>query len=378
MKKENLKLAFDQVKPSEQEKERMFDSILDSEKRKKGSFMTLSMVRKAIPALALVVLLAGGLFTYQLLLGKDNSELPSQDDLVEEDFAEEDDLREDAVAPLVNQFRIEDKHYILLPDSLRKEYGLPNAVKEGDIGERITDITISSDNSLKGKGVYRYLPAGSEAVVAVKVDNNYQLFKFFTFENYNNNQDEDSVKYLTLHGITKAEDILKVQFIVHSEQSKLQNKTDIRAEITKQEEIAKFYSYYSVLKNSSDKYFDKLFNFNSVDGGGKDIETPIETPVDKPDSAPDHTSNANDLPLEISEATSANDMMDMGDTDSGSGSVEPSEGSAGEALSNPITIRIYNQSGIYYDSPYYVNMQFLSRYEVSDDFADFIANYYGK
>lgn len=44
--------------------------------------------------------------------------------------------REDAVAPLLDQFRIDDRHYILLTDDLRKEFGLPDTISDGDIGRR--------------------------------------------------------------------------------------------------------------------------------------------------------------------------------------------------------------------------------------------------
>ena len=62
-------------------------------------------------------------------------------------------VREDAIAPLLNQFRIDDKHYILLSDDLRKEYGLPAVVIESDVGEKIADIKVSPDESLIGSKV---------------------------------------------------------------------------------------------------------------------------------------------------------------------------------------------------------------------------------
>jgi hypothetical protein len=45
----------------------------------------------------------------------------------------------------------------------------------------------------------------------------------------------------------------------------------------------------------------------------------------------------------------------------------------GNALGNPITIRIYNKNGIYYDSVYYRNIGFISRYEVGEEFAAFLS-----
>ena len=48
-------------------------------------------------------------------------------------------------------------------------------------------------------------------------------------------------------------------------------------------------------------------------------------------------------------------------------------GSVGsDALGNPITIRIYNRSGVYLETVYYPNMGFISRHEVNDEFAAFL------
>jgi hypothetical protein len=370
VKKEDLKVSFDQIKPNESAKKRMLDNILNHSNRKKGIFITSFNFKKAIPALALTVVITGGLFTYNILSGNHNyNSLP--------EYGVTDSVgqgREDAVAPLLNQFKIDDKHYILLSDDLRADYGLLATVNESDVGEKIADITTSPDKSLIGSEVYSYTLTGGEAVVVVKKDNEYQLFRFFVFESYNNNQDEDSVKYLELYGIDKADDIAKIQFIGHSEQSKLQGITDIRGEITDRDEIARFYSFYSVLKNSSDKYFDRLFNYNGTDSGNKDVEMDTAAPDQigyaedlSMDAESNRTDVAEDLPLIIT---------DKGDT--GSGTVQPSQGSAGNALENPITIRIYNQSGVFYDSIYYINIGFISRYEVSEDFTDFIDKYLDK
>ena len=43
-------------------------------------------------------------------------------------------------------------------------------------------------------------------------------------------------------------------------------------EITDRDEIARFYDYYSKLKNSSDKYFEKLFGTAGNDSGPIDVE----------------------------------------------------------------------------------------------------------
>jgi hypothetical protein len=50
-------------------------------------------------------------------------------------------------------------------------------------------------------------------------------------------------------------------------------------------------------------------------------------------------------------------------------------GSAWDALANPITVRIYHQSGVYFETIYYPNVGFMSRFEVSEGFAEFLGNY---
>jgi hypothetical protein len=45
----------------------------------------------------------------------------------------------------------------------------------------------------------------------------------------------------------------------------------------------------------------------------------------------------------------------------------------GNALENAITIRIFNKNGIYFDAVYYRNIGFMSRYEISEEFAAFIS-----
>lgn len=402
MRKEDLKASFDQVKPSESAKKRMIDNIMNQYEREKGIYMPLNL-RKAIPAFALAVVILGGLLTINNLSGNDSLTRNNNNSNISRDLADYNDPREDAAAPVLDQFQIGNRYYVILSDELREDFGLPAEIDENDIGEKLTEIAKTPDASLMGKEVYSYIPAGGEAIVAVKKGDEYQFFRFFTFESYNNNQDEDAIEYLKLYGINKAGDIAKIRFILHSERSKIEGYTDIVAEITDREEISRFYSYYSALKNSSDKYFETLFNSYGRGSDSKSVEMDIAVPEsgvkapdqidparDLPEAPADKAENARDLPLLIVDngRNSASDMpissnpsseirvpgmVDMGNT--GSGSTAPGRGSALDALANPVTIRIYNQNGVYFDSPYYRNIGFISRYEVSADFEEFIAQY---
>lgn len=401
MKKEELRDSFDRIRPDEAAKRRMLDNILNQYERKKRIYMPFGLQR-AVPALAVVVIIAGGLLTFNLA-GRYNNNLSNGNKPGVADYSR--DVQEDAVAPLLNQFQFGNRYYILLTDDLRKDFGLPSSIDESDIGEKIGDITASVDSSLIGVEIYSYIPAGCEAVVAVKKDNEYRLFRFFSFESYNRNQDEDAAEYLKLFGIKTSDDIAKIQFIGYSEQGKIQGYTDIIAELTGRDEIADFYKFYSVLKNSSDKYFETLFNFRSQYTGDVEVDYAVPDNMDPELTAPDRTGGAadvmhdiiterermaEDLPLATdgnsSSVRSADtpvtdrpsspgypNMVDTGNT--GSGEVQPSQGSAGYALENWVTIRIYNRKGIFYDSPYYRNIGFISRYEVNEEFREILEGY---
>lgn len=414
MKREELVAAFDNITPDKTAKRRMLDNILShSVKERKMTFN----YRSSIPALMLAIVLAGGILTYSSIMGRKSIQAPG--------YALDNigaPSREDAAAPMLNQFKMGGRHYIILSDDLRAEYGFPQQINENDLGEMIMTITDSVDPGLIGCEVYRYKPAGSEAVVAVKKGDEYLYFRFFNFDSYINNQDEDAVEYLKIYGINRAEDIAKVRFIVYSDQSKLEGKLDIRAELTGQDEISEFYDYFSALKNSSDKYFEKLFNYRPDDGvkGGVDIGTPNQVnpvgpvvpdapvsypvmpadpdvpvrtdvypaaPAEHAVSAPGQTGYAEDMPLTGQGSTPAWDSGGQssegsfnGTTGNGSTNVTvegaSSPGNVGwNPLADSVAIRIYNQSGVYLEMMYYENIGFISRYEINDEFASFIKSY---
>ncbi|NLC19784.1 MAG: hypothetical protein GX757_11340 [Clostridiales bacterium] len=424
MKKEDLKAAFDQIQPGPDAEKRMLNKIMNYKDSRKENTMRTLNIKRLVPVLGLVIIIAGSLLIHNFLPGRSNGNVPEGEigDIQTDDLG---DAREDMAVPITNQFRLGDRHYIILHDELREEFGFTAQVTEDDIGKKIADIQDTPDPSLEGLEVYEYTPAGGEAVVAVKRENSYELFNFFTFESYNNNQDEDAAVYLKLYGINGPEDIKTVQLIEYTEQSKVEGKLNVVGEITDPADIQQFYGYYSVLKNASDKYFEKLFGYQPSSDPGNvttdpapdmDIEmsapdagaapdagsapdtdiapdavnTAVDTPaqasyggttVDEP-VAQDLPAVAEDMPLNLDEpvssdsSASSSGMMDMGDTgNSQSGSVPPSQGSAGDALANPIGVRIYNKNGVYYETMYYRNIGFLSRYEVSKEFADFLASH---
>lgn len=385
----DIKTAFDAIKPTEEQKQRMLDNVLSHSGEQKSDHRKLFQLKRVAAVFIVVVFAAGGIFAIKNFT---TANTPLENTTAnggrtnDDAFPAKDSYAEDMIAPLTDQFKIGNKTYFLLSDYYRESVGFPKTISDSDIGKKIDTIRSGADKSLIGCDVYFYKPAGCQAVVAVKQNQEYKLFKFLSFDSYNNNQDEDAAVYLDLYGIKSAGDILKIQFIGYSEQAKLKGTVDVHAEISDKSEIAKFYGFYSVLKNSSDKYFDKLFKtrienidtgandrivLDQIEGGGKD-EPVVD--IAKPDYAQDSIGGPYVTPQRDPDAPA--DDYDEAAPPPGSGETTPSPGSVGtNALANSATIRIYNLSGMYYDTEYYPNIGFISRYEITDEFAEFLASY---
>jgi hypothetical protein len=367
MKRENIKKSFDNLEPSDETKQRMLNKILDHSYNERK----LINVKTAIPVLVIAIIFIGALTLH-------NSNKETVSIMRGGTFNGPNREIDNNAARITNQFKIENKTYNILSESEKKEFQFPKIIDKTDIGDKITTITISVDENLKGKEVYRYLPAGSEAVVAVKIGEGYKLFKFFNFDSYINNQDEDVKTYLQLYGINKGEDISKIQFVDYKgeavktkdkmqEAAAMPEKSDIISEITDRQKIMEFYNYYSPIKNSSDDYFNKLFNYKSLEHKPKvNSESEVLPPDYKINTSADNTVTSN---------VQSPSAIDNGEVKDAPESTPPSEGSAINALSDSVTIRIYNNSGVYFDSEYYPNIGFISRYKVSTEFEDFLKDY---
>ncbi|UNC91234.1 hypothetical protein [Candidatus Contubernalis alkaliaceticus] len=371
MKKEEIIESLDKIQPTDEAKQRMLNNVLHLlEDRKRDNNMKFINKRSVVPALALVFVVVGALLINGLLFNNENNNYAADNRINESDQL--------LIHEIKDQFQIDNKHYIILSEAQKSEFSLPEIIDEQDIGSMITTITTSVDESLIGLDVYEYFPAKGEAVVAVKKDNEYVLFKFFVFESYIHNQDEDVRAYLELYGMNSSEDIAKILFIRYSEQSKIERRLDIINEITAGDEIEEFYRHYSVMKNASDKYFDRLFNYNDKNN---EVQAPVSDKIEVPpdyleDTLPENQADegtvhyAEDTPAEIksSDKSSTSDQ----ETISGSTSIDGSMGSAAGALSDSVTIRIYNHNGLYHEAEYFPNINFISRHEVNDAFADFL------
>lgn len=361
---------FENLKPSYGAKQRMLENVMNSSNDKAPSIFMYA--KRAIPLLILVFVFGGTLIFYNF----------NKRNYINEELSTEDDAigMIDNIARVTNQFKIENKTYNILSEDEKSEFKFPSTIDEKDIGDKLTTITTSVDEKLKGKEVYRYLPAGCDGVVAVKLDNEYKLFKFFWFDSYINNQDEDTKAYLKLYGINNAEDILKIQFITYSEEANIQGKVNIMSEITARDKILEFYNYYSVIKNSSDSYFNKLYNYK-----GSRTQVMPEVKNEPKELPPDYKDNKNssdastfidsDKAKDPQASIQTDIIMDTGEVKDAPSSIPGSEGFVGDALGNSVTIRIYNQKGVYFSSEYYPNISFISRHEVNEDFKKFLDEY---
>lgn len=423
MTEKDLRDAFRNIEPDDASVNKMYKNIVNhSANKRRVNIMKGFNFKRAIPALALALVMVGSLVTYKLWPDDTITGTKTGDEKLAtgERAAAGDnsyDAREDMIAPYLDEFQMGNRHYYLIHEDTIARYNLPSVIDEKDIGKKIDTIKKSGNDKLVGSDVYEYIPAGGEAIVAVKQGDEYKLFRFMNFDSYLNNQDEDTIAYLALYGINKASDISKVQIIGHSDIGKLKGELDIIAEISDSDELEKFYNYYSSLKNSSDKYFEKLFDFrkdienpdnkgnvSSPSTGGvdpvppdyvvepalpsDDIVEPMLPDVDVvPDPAFDlpvsdaplyeegnNGSYKEDVavpPLTVDEVPA--DIIDTGDT--GSGASEPGGVGGTDALSNSVTVRIYNQKGVYFDAEYYRNLGFISRHELTDEFRDFLEDY---
>ena len=162
-----------------------------------------------------------------------------------------------------------------------------------------------------GKEIYTYLPTRCDAVIAVKEEDSYTLYTFSSFASYNQNQDENAAAYLELYGIHSANDIKKIT---------------IDSAVLSSEEVKTFYQFFSVLQNDSDAYFDAL-------------------------TAPEQN---------ISSA-----LSDTSNTPSQSGT---------NALSRSHRIVIYANNGLFFETDYYPNIQFISRHKVEPNFQRFLTD----
>ncbi|MDF2558220.1 MAG: hypothetical protein K0R71_2048 [Bacillales bacterium] len=399
MEHEDIKSSLDKIKPDRIKKQMIWGKVLSKSQKKE----TLN-IRKLTPvfAIGLTIVVSSSILFYNLSFSNDENAIrkpesdKSRNSFNQTNTIESMDNTTDSIM-MVSQFQFDKKYYILADEGTIKSFGFSKTIHSKDIGKKITTISSTDNSELKGCDVFEYVPAKSTAIVVVKIDSEYKFYKFIAFQSYWNNQDEDATDYLKLHGINESSDIERIQFISHDEQSKINGTVNIKKEISDTVEIKKFYDLYSVIKNGSDLYFNKLM-------GAKPQQAPVKGTEDRPINegsatvAPDQipsdsssskesdnnnsvsssivsdqntTTNSSGKPI-VSDSLGRTPVVDLPAT---TGSTEPSQGSVGDAFSNSVIIRIIAKSGIYYDAEYYPNIGFISRQQVTEQLKVFLKGY---
>lgn len=338
MKKKELDQAFQSIKPDEETKGEMLHDILNADANNENK-KTPHLLRP-ISVIIVCLIMMGSIIAYKQFNIHDKLGLAGNS--TEEQQIENNIETEDGAFPLRDQFQIDDRHYHLLRPTKQEEYGFPQEVDEKDIGEKLTTITDSIDQTLLNKDVYHYLPAQSEAVVAVAMENDYQLYEFYNFKSYEDNQDESGLAYLQLYGIEEAADLIQVQFGHQTQSSAGQITFHVKSEINDPEDLEKFHEFYAALTNDSDLYFERLFQ------GSDDNDRNDNHPI-------------------IEEEQTNKDQEEQ--------SSPAFEGTAGNALEDSIEIRIYQKSGLFIRTTYYPNIHFISRHSIDESFVHFLEEF---
>jgi hypothetical protein len=318
LKKEELKNAFEQLKPNEKEVDRMLNKILrKDETPKKEPSGAWNRIKK--PVLAFVLVLAVGIGIFAVTRPGGSIHDPGEREQMDIDLSS-------------RQFQFKSRYYTLLTEDKRSEYGFADTVFDDQIGKKIGTIE-EGDEPFIGKDFFEYLPAKGEAVVVVKTDEGNRLFEFYAFRRYLDNQDEDTATYLSLYGIKSPDDIAKIQFFAKDQ--KKEGSVKVTAELTDSTDIRTFYNNYSILKDSSKEYFDLVQGKGNIAGNTPTLPNLGQSVIP---------------------------------------SVSPGQSGA-SLLENTVLIRIVTKTGLYMEMPYYPSIGFISRHKVSEPFKEFLDNF---
>ena len=378
MTKQEFTESIKQICPDKETKERMLQQILRSPPPMPQPQRSFHKWNKWLPAAAaaLVVLVLGvyALFRDGFHSGVDTA--GSYTNATSSAGA----VTSDAEIAVVHQFQWDGKIYMAM-DEANGQFPSPAASK--DIGALIDTIPEDASPALQGCAIYEYIPAQCEAVVAVLQNGSYHLYVFSNFSKYENNSDEDASAYLALYGVKSADDILSLQF----EHYPTATSSELLATVENREDIETFYGYFSQLQNSSELYFQRL---------GIDISPSRDLSI--PDSAVstgnggweyDDGSTVTYYPPSVNTSSAAGSAEGFSPVPSSKSSVNTSHesiASSGAAsstasssgngttglLADMITVRIIFQNGLSMELPYYPHMGFLSRFEMGEDFTQFL------
>lgn len=337
MKPEEFRTAMEKIKPTKEQKNAVFERILEQKSEKRPASPSWRTAFAAACAAVFVFAAVGGVFLFR---GKHPEVLsPEYSDLsLESSCAIE-------VAQMEFGFWLGERNYRRAAQKQIEKFGLSAVLKKEEIGEKLAEVTEAEDPSLEGAEVFSYKPAGCEAVVVLKTGEGYERYSFSNFKSYEENRDEDARAYLQLYGIESEEDLLRVEILRFQTSSAEGQEVEYAnqqmsfcAELKEPDECRAFYDYYAALRESSEDYF-------------KALQDPAYF---------------KELPPEES----------LSSTLSSKSEVNYSAGWSGTgALDDSVLLRIYNRRGVFYETWYYPHIGFLSRYKLPQEFRAFLEDY---
>ena len=316
MNKKEFKTSIDKLEPTEAQKNKMFDNIVNKVGGKsKPAHKKIDYKIAAVSALAAVVCLT--IIIYPMF-NKSQDVNPKPSSTKSNVNAE--------IAQVTNQFEFEGKLYVKADKEYIEEWMLDNTSLTSRKGSLLGTIDKSPDKSLLECNIYSYMPLNSDAVIIVDKNNSLELFRFVSFESYMDNSDEDAAMYLDVYNIKSHDDIHKIEIFRYPTATSI----ELTRTVTDKELIKEFYEGFAALKNSSDRYFDAISNYSTP--------KPMRTPT----------------------------LTDSGYI------THPYEGAASKALGNTRAIKIYFTNGLNYETQFYPNIGFMSRFELTEEYCAFV------
>lgn len=225
----------------------------------------------------------------------------------------------------------------------------PLLAKPEELGAALGTVP-EEQGEIGGRPVYAYTPVHCEAVVAVQQSTGeYALYEFFSFEEYDNNEDRDAADYLELYGIRSSEDLEKVELYSYPSAESVRLEKSLS-----QEERSVFYGYFSRLKSSSQEYFDALGISWASDSSGASETGKTVASSSVVSASPSYGANGNN----------------QADSEENTAASWP--GSSDSFFEGSVSVRITGTNGLTCSWDYMPNPNFLSRWKVPDEMAEWL------
>ncbi|GEM_PF-5431583 len=361
MKRNDIVRAFDEVKPTKEQADRMYENILNS-KKKTSRFEWRNFVPAMAAALVVITVLAGfkALNTADKLPvslvgfadtaksffkgenGKHSALVTSVDSTTNKSNTKTSGTAESdttaAAAPTTEAqtvkaaktFKVNDVTYKEVTEELAKDLPVDGAVNEEDVGALIFTVP-EEDKTCGGSNIYEYAPVkGRFFTVLEDKDGSYKLFMFEKTE-------ADDVKtYFDIFGITSAEDIARVTV---SEGEKTVEVQDIEAVFN---ELSKAESDIAEYEKTAKAYLKAV---------------PAVEPKTTEARAEEETTE------EAAQVTEAAESVDAAD-DAGA--------NVTETVLKIIKLKIQTVSGLTYETEFYPQIDYISTCKISDDFSELL------